>query len=68
MSDVPLVRQFSDSAEAQRLRRRAQNLRVLGSITSHATLLLALALGLVDISFKPYESSGKVQESHETSS
>ncbi len=25
-------------------------------------------LGLVDISFKPYESSGEVQESHEASS
>ncbi len=25
-------------------------------------------LGLVDISFEPYESSGKVQESHEAAS
>ena len=46
MSDIPLVRQFSDSANAQRLKRRAQLLRIVGRITSHSTLLLALALVL----------------------
>ena len=46
MSDIPLVRQFSDSANAQRLKRRAQLLRIVGRITSHSALLLALALVL----------------------
>ena len=35
MSDIPLVRQFSDSANAQRLKWRAQLLRIVGRITSH---------------------------------
>ncbi|MCY4115665.1 MAG: carbohydrate ABC transporter permease [Caldilineaceae bacterium] len=46
MSDTSAIRQFSDSTDALRLKRRAQNLRIVGRISSHTVLLLCLAVVL----------------------